>query len=152
VRTSLGYHLVRAEDRQGGERLAFDAVSERVQAELRNKTLEERFDKWLKTDLRKKHRVEVKLGGYAFEAQKAERGTVGSLMATAVEDEREKSFWDYLNPVTYIYDEEIIPDTTGVVGDRKRVKLFGIPVFTTEAGDDDDVPLSQPIEGGTPTQ
>lgn len=151
VRTGLGYHLVRAEDRQGGERMAFDAVSEQVQAELRNKTLEERFDKWLKTDLRKKHRVEVKLGGYAFEAQKAARGTVGNLMATAVEDDREKSFWDYLNPVTYIYDEEIIPDTTGVVGDRKRVKLFGIPVFTTEAGDDDDVPLSQPIEGGAPT-
>ena len=73
VRTSLGYHLVKAEDRQGGERFKFAAVSERVRDDLYNKTLEERFAKWLKTDLRKKHRVEVKLAGYAFEAQKAER-------------------------------------------------------------------------------
>jgi len=150
VRTSLGYHLVRTEDRKGGERLQFAAVSERARDELYNKTLEERFAKWLKTDLRKKHRVEVKLDGYAFEAQQAQRGTVGSLVASATVGEEEKSFWDYLNPVTYIYQEEIIPDTTGAVGDRKRVKLFGIPLFTTEAGDDDDVPLGQPIEPGTP--
>ena len=150
VRTSLGYHLVRTEDRRGGERLQFAAVSERARDELYSKTLEERFAKWLKTDLRKKHRVEVKLDGYAFEAQQAQRGTVGSLVASATVGEEEKSFWDYLNPVTYIYQEEALPDTTGVVGDRKRVKLFGIPLFTTEAGDDDDVPLDQPIESGTP--
>ncbi len=143
VRTSLGYHLVKAEDRQGGERLKFAAVSERVRDELYNKTLEERFAKWLKTDLRKKHRVEVKLDGYAFQAQKAERGTVGSLMASATAGEEDKDFWDYINPLTYIYDEEVIRDESGVVGDRKTVKLFGIPVFTTEAGDDDDVPLDQ---------
>ncbi len=152
VRTSLGYHLVRAEDREGGERLPFETVSEKVRDELYNKTLQERFAKWLKTDLRKKHRVEVKLDGYAFEAQQAERGTVGSLMATATEDREDKGFWDYLNPATYIYQEELIPDPTGVVGDRKRVKLFGIPLFTTEAGDDDDVPLDQPLERGTPAQ
>ena len=148
VRTSLGYHLVRAEDRQGGERLGFAAVSEKARDELYNKTLQERFAKWLKTDLRKKHRVEVKLDGYAFEAQKAERGTVGSLVASATAGEEERGFWDYLNPVTYIYDEEVIRDTSGVVGDRKRIKLFGIPLFTTEAGDDDDVPLDQPFERG----
>ncbi len=150
VRTSLGYHLVRAEDREGGERLPFETVSEKVRDELYNRTLQERFAKWLKTDLRKKHRVEVKLDGYAFEAQQAERGTVGSLMATATEDQEDRGFWDYLNPATYIYQEELIPDPTGVVGDRKRVKLFGIPLFTTEAGDDDDVPLDQPLERGTP--
>ena len=106
VRTNLGYHLVRAEDRKGGERLPFAAVSEKARDELYNKTLQERFAKWLKTDLRKKHRVEVKLDGYAFEAQKAERGTVGNLMATATVGEEEKGFWDYINPLTYIYDEE----------------------------------------------
>lgn len=150
VRSSLGYHLVKAEDRKGGERLAFAAVSERVREQLFNKTLEERFAKWLKTDLRKKHRVEVKLERYAFEAQQAARGTVGNLMASATAGEEDKDFWDYINPVTYIYDEEIIRDTSGVVGDRKRVKLFGIPLFTTEAGDDDDVPLDQPLERTTP--
>jgi len=152
VRTSLGYHVLKVEDRQGGERQPFAAVSDEIRKELYNKTLQERFAKWLKTDLRKKHRVEVKLDGYAFEAQQAERGTVGSLMATATEDQEDKGFWDYLNPATYIYQEELIPDSTGVVGDRKRVKLFGIPLFTTEAGDDDDVPLDQPLERGTPAQ
>lgn len=147
VRTNLGYHLVRAEDREGGVRRTFESVSEQVRDELYTKTLQERFDKWLKTDLRKKHRVEVKLSEYDFEAQEAERGTVGSLMATTAPPERPKGFWDYINPLTYIYDEEPIPDPSGV-SDRKRVKLFGIPLFTTEAGDDDDIPLSEPIEGG----
>ena len=146
VRTSLGYHLVRAEDREGGVRQSFESVSEQVRDELFTKTLRERFAKWLKTDLRKKHRVEVKLSEYDFEAQEAERGTVGSLMATTAPPERPKGFWDYVNPLTYIYDEEPLPDPSGV-SDRKRVKLFGIPLFTTEAGDDSDVPLNEPIEG-----
>ena len=146
VYTNLGYHLVKVEDREGGARLGFEAVSEQVRNELYTKTLRERFAKWLKTDLRKKHRVEVKLSEYDFEAQEAERGTVGSLMATTAPPERQKGFWDYINPATYIYDEEPIPDPSGV-SDRKRVKLFGIPLFTTEAGDDPDVPLSEPIEG-----
>ncbi len=149
VRTSLGYHLVRAEDRQGGVRLGFETVSEQVRDELYNKTLQERFAKWLKTDLRKKHRVEVKLSEYDFEAQEAERGTVGNLMATTAAPERKKGFWDYVNPLTYIYDEEPIPDPSGVT-DRKRVKLFGIPLFTTEAGDDADVPLNESIGNGAP--
>ncbi len=149
VRTSLGFHLVKAEDRRGGERLGFEAVSEQVRDELYNKTLQERFAKWLKTDLRKKHRVEVKLTEYDFEAEEAGRGTVGSLMATSDGPAREKGFWDYVNPLTYIYDEEPIPDPSGI-SDRKRVKLFGIPLFTTEAGDDEDVPLSEPIEAAAP--
>ena len=145
VRTSLGYHLVKVEDRQGGQRRAFTEVSERIREELYRKTLDERFAKWLKTDLRKKHRVEVKLDGYAFEAQKAERGTVGNLMASATAGEEEKDFWDYLNPLTYVFDEE------AVAGDRKIVKIFGVPLFTTEAGDDEDVPLNEPFERQRPT-
>lgn len=150
VRTDLGYHLIRTEDRLGGKRQPFTEVSEKVRNDLYNKTLQERFSKWLKTDLRKKHRVEVRLDGYAFEAQEAERGTVGSLMASATEDVEDPGFWDYLNPLTYIYDEEVVRDTSGAVGDRKTVKLFGIPLFTTEAGDDDDVPLDQPFESDAP--
>lgn len=140
VRTPLGYHLVKVEDRQGGQRQAFAAVSEEIRNELYNKALEERFAKWLKTDLRKKHRVEVKLDGYAFAAEEAKRGTVGSLMASATAGEEEKDFWDYINPLTYVFDEE------AVAGDRKVVKIFGVPLFTTEAGDDEDVPLNQPFE------
>ena len=144
VRTSLGYHVLKVEDRQGGKRLGFAAVSEGIQAELYKKAMDERFAKWLKTDLRKKHRVAVKLDGYAFEAEKAKRGTVGSLMASATAGEEEKDFWDYLNPLTYIFDEEV------VAGDRKIVKVFGVPLFTTEVGDDEDTPLNEPLERGAP--
>ena len=144
VRTSLGYHLVKVEDRQGGQRQAFATVSEQIREELYNKALQERFAKWLKTDLRKKHRVEVKLDGYAFAAEEAKRGTVGSLMASAAGAEEEKDFWDYLNPLTYILDEET------VAGDSKIVKIFGVPIFTTEAGDDEDVPLNEPFERERP--
>lgn len=140
IRTSLGYHVLKVEDRQGGQRQAFAAVSDDIRKELYSKALEERFARWLKTDLRKKHRVEVKLEGYAFAAEEAKRGTVGSLMASATAGEEEKDFWDYINPLTYIYDEE------PVAGDRKTVKIFGLPLFTTEAGDDDDVPLNEPFE------
>ncbi len=143
VRTNLGYHLVKVEDRQGGQQLPFTAVSEQISQELYRKTLDERFAKWLKTDLRKKHRVQVKLDGYAFEAQEVKRGTVGNLMA-ATGGEEEKGFWDYLNPFTYIYDEE------AVEGDRKVVKFFGVPFFTTEAGDDEDVPLNEPFPDERP--
>ncbi len=141
VRTSLGYHLVQVVDRQGGQRMPFAGVSDQIREELYRKTLDERFAKWLRTDLRKKHRVQVKLDGYAFEAEKAERGTVGNLMARASAGEEEKDFWDYLNPLTYIFGEE------AVEGDRKIVSLFGVPLFTTEAGDDADVPLNEPFEG-----
>ena len=144
VRTSLGYHVLKVEDRQGGQRLGFTAVSKEIQGELYKKAMEERFAKWLKTDLRKKHRVAVKLDGYAFEAEKAKQGTVGSLMASATDGEEEKDFWDYLNPFTYILDEEVVE------GDRKIVKVFGVPVFTSEVGDDDDVPLDRPLERGAP--
>lgn len=145
VRTSLGYHLVRVEDREGGQRLGFGVVSEQVKEQLYEQTLEERFEKWLQTDLRKKHRVEVKLDGYAFEARQAKRGTVGNLMASSAADDEERGFWDYLNPLTYIFDEEVIRDSSGESTDRKVVSLFGMPLFTTDVGDDDDVPLDEPL-------
>lgn len=150
VRTSLGYHLVRVEGREGGQRLGFGVVSEQVRERLYNRTLEERFDKWLRTDLRKKHRVEVKLDGYAFEAQQARRGTVGNLMASSAADEEEWGFVDYINPLSYIFDQEVIRDRSGAPTDRKVVSLFGMPLFTTDVGDDDDVPLDRPLEREAP--
>ncbi len=144
VRTNLGYHLIRVEGRQGDQRLPFAEVSEQIREELYEKALDERFSKWLKTDLRKKYSVEVKLDGYEFAAEKAKRGTVSSLMASTTAGQEEKDFWDYLNPLTYILGEE----TVG--GDQKIVKLFGVPLFTTDAGDDDDVPLGEPFERENP--
>lgn len=145
VRTSLGYHLVRVEGREEGQRLGFGVVSEQVKEQLYRQTLEERFDKWLRTDLRKKHRVEVKLDGYAFEAQQARRGTVGNLMASTAADDEEWDFVDYINPLSYIFGQEVIRDSSGAPTDRKVVSLFGMPLFTTDVGDDDDVPLDRPL-------
>lgn len=159
VRTSLGYHLVKMEGRKSGDAVAFDEVSEDIRKELYDKALQERFATWLKTDLRQKHRVEVKLPGYVFKAQKPQDNTVKTLMASATHGkqaqvEEEKSFLDYINPLTYIVDEKALPDEhLGELNDRKIVSVFGMPLFATEAGDDTDVPFDQPFpgEGGTPT-
>jgi len=158
VRTSLGYHLVKMEGRKSGEAVAFDEVSEGLRKELYDKALQERFAKWLKTDLRQKHRVEVKLPGYVFKAQKPQENTVKSLMASATQgeqgkEEEDKSFLDYINPLTYMVDQQALPDEQlGELNDRKIVSVFGMPLFATEAGDDTDVPLDQPFpgEGGAP--
>jgi len=156
VRTDLGYHLVKMEGRKKGDALAFDEVSEDIKRELYDKALQERFATWLKTDLRQKHRVEVKLPGYVFKAQKPQENTVKRLMASATQEKQEeedKSFLDYINPLTYIVDTQTLPDEElGELNDRSIVSVFGTPLFATEAGDDIDVPLDQPFpgEGGAP--
>lgn len=159
VRTSLGYHLVKMEGRKSGDAVAFDDVSAEIKKELYDKALQERFATWLKTDLRQSHRVEVKLPGYVFKAQKRQDNTVKTLMASAtqgeqVQQEEDKSFLDYINPLTYIVGEQALPDEElGELNDRKIVSVFGMPLFATEAGDDLDVPLDQPFpgEGGSST-
>lgn len=149
VRTSLGYHLVKLEEREKSGSVAFDQVSEDIRKELYEKALQERFATWLKTDLRQKHRVEVKLPGYVFKAQKPQENTVKRLMASTNATEetgKDKSFLDYINPLTYIVDEKTVPDEDlGALSDQKVVSVFGSPLFVTEAGDDVDVPLDQPF-------
>jgi parvulin-like peptidyl-prolyl isomerase len=151
VRTSLGYHLVKMEERKSSGSMPFDKVSEDIRKELYEKALQERFATWLKTDLRQKHRVEVKLPGYVFKAQQPQENTVRRLMAStnaAQETAKDKSFLDYINPLSYIIDQKTIPDEElGELSDRKVVSVFGSPLFVTEAGDDVDVPLDQPFPG-----
>lgn len=156
VRTSVGYHLVKMEGRKSSDSVAFEEVSEDIRKELYDKALQERFSTWLKTDLRQKHRVEVKLPGYVFKAQKRKDNTVKRLMASSAtggQVEEDKNFLDYINPLTYIVDEQAVQDEElGELGDRKVVSIFGSPLFVTEEGDDVDVPLDAPFpeeEGGT---
>jgi peptidyl-prolyl cis-trans isomerase SurA len=154
VRTSMGYHLVKLEGRKDSDAEAFNQVSQEIRKELYEKALQERFSTWLKTDLREKHRVEVKLAGYVFKAQKPKENTVKRLMAAADAEpaEKEKTFLDYINPLTYIVKEKPVEDgKLGDMSDRKVVSVFGAPLFTTEAGDDVDVPLDKPFsdEGGS---
>ena len=56
-------------------------VAPKIKQELLNKAMEERFAKWLKSDLRRKHRVDVKLAGVTFKPEESKEDTVNSLMA-----------------------------------------------------------------------
>lgn len=149
VRTSLGYHLVKMEEREDSGAVAFEEVSEDIRKQLYEKALQERFATWLKSDLRQKHRVEVKLPGYVFKAQKPQENTVKRLMASTNATEQaknDKNFLDYINPLTYIVDQQTVEhEELGALDDRKVVSVFGAPLFVTEAGDDVDVPLDQPF-------
>ncbi len=65
-RTTMGIHIVKLEGREAGAVQPLSAVAPKIKDELLNKALEERFAKWLKTDLRRKNRVDVKVAGVVF--------------------------------------------------------------------------------------
>ncbi len=150
VRTSLGLHLLKVESRQPARLLPFAQVEEEIRKELYAKALEERFQRWLKTDLRRKHRVDMKLPGFVFRAEETKEGTVNSLMASSdpIRDDEERGILSYLNPLSYIMSETPIEDETGeILPDQKRVSIFGIPLFDTESADDvEEEPLIQSQE------
>lgn len=153
LRTSLGFHLIKLEARDGGAPLSFSVVQGQVKEELYAKALEERFQKWLKSDLRRKHRVEVKLPGVVFRPEETKEGTVNTLIASASRRNRkeDRSFLSYLNPFSYIFRETPVEEeeATGQLSGKNIVSLFGIPLFTTESAD--DVP-EDPLAPLGPTQ
>ena len=147
-RTGMGVHLVKLEERQTGAVLPLSAVAAKIKDELYAKALEERFARWLKSDLRKKHRVDVKLAGVVFKAEDSQEGMVNSLMAKSSRSRRqeERSFLSYLNPLSYIV-KEIPPeddDPNSPLADKNIVSVFGVPLFTTDAVDDVPDVLSSP--------
>lgn len=150
--TSLGFHLVKLEARDGGTPLSLSLVQGQVKEELYAKALEERFQKWLKSDLRKKHRVEVKLPGVVFRPEETKEGTVNSLIASASRRNRkeDRSFLSYLNPFSYIFRETPVEgeETTEQLSGKNIVSLFGVPLFTTESTD--NVPEDPLAPLGTP--
>ena len=151
-RTSMGIHIVKLEARETGALLPLSTVSNKIKEELYARALEERFAKWLRTDLRRKHRVDVKIPGVVFKPEDSKEGTVDSLMATANRGARreERSLLSYLNPLTYIVKETTLDedDPKSPLYGRNIVSVFGVPLFTRE--NTDDVPdVLAPVDKST---
>jgi len=60
IRTKIGLHLVKLEAREGESHQSLDELADRIKEQLYNAALEERFQKWLTEDLRKRHHVEMR--------------------------------------------------------------------------------------------
>jgi peptidyl-prolyl cis-trans isomerase SurA len=137
VRTSAGIHLVKVETREAGKQIPFANVKEKVGEEVLAKAIEERFNKWLKSDLRKRHKVDVKLPGVAFRPEDTKEGTMDTLVASRSKRSKNESssFWDFLNPFksTPIEDDEELGENPNT--GQNVISLFGTPLFRTESAD-----------------
>jgi peptidyl-prolyl cis-trans isomerase SurA len=134
-RTSMGMHIVKLEARESGNVLPLSTVAPKIKQELLNKAMEERFAKWLKSDLRRKHRVDVKLAGVTFKPEDSKEDTVNSLMARSNRPaRRERSALSYLNPLSYIVSETPFEDEDpkGPLANKSVVSIFGTPLFVTD--------------------
>ena len=143
-RTSMGIHIVKVEARDGGTALPLSTVAPKIKEELYAKAFDEKRIRWEKTDLRRKHRVDVKLPGVVFKAEDSKEGMVDSLMAQSprLNKKRERSWWSFLNPFKESeFDEE---DPSSPMYGKKVVTVFGVPIGTTDAVDDLPDILSKP--------
>jgi len=140
-RTTMGIHIVKLEAREIGTTLPLTSVSGKIKEELYAKAMEERFDKWLKTDLRRKHKVDVKIAGVVFKPEDSKEDTLGSLMASSnrgTTREQSRSFLSYLNPFSYVVKEiPLDDDPKSPLYGKNVVTVFGQPLFTSEGGADD---------------
>jgi hypothetical protein len=133
----MGIHIVKLEAREIGNTLPLTSVSGKIKDELYAKAMEERFDKWLKTDLRRKHKVDVKLAGVVFKPEDSKEDTLGSLMASTNRGPRrdqQRSFLSYLNPLSYMVKETPLEDDDpkSPLYNKSVVSVFGVPLFTKE--------------------
>jgi peptidyl-prolyl cis-trans isomerase SurA len=150
LRTSGAIHLIKLEAREGGKQLALADIREKVREEVIAKALDERFQKWLKGDLRRKHRVDVKLPGVVFRPEDTKEETMGSLVASGSKRRDEgSSFWSFLNPFKTSRTEEV--DDGGRPASQAGhdvISLFGTPLFRTESADSADTvdEIIAPIE------
>jgi len=152
-RTSMGVHIVKLEARDRGAVAPLATVAPKIKQELQSKALEERFLKWLKGDLRRKHRVDVKLAGVVFKPEDSKEGMVDSLMAKSTRSKKSTSrtFLSYLNPFSYIVKE--IPfedeDPKSPTAGKSIVNVFGVPLFTTDSTEEvPDVLAAPPDKSG----
>lgn len=58
-RTALGVHIVRVDERKSEGRQSLDSLAEEIKEKLYGAALEERYNRWLREDLRKSHHVKV---------------------------------------------------------------------------------------------
>ncbi|HKY08958.1 MAG TPA: peptidylprolyl isomerase [Candidatus Binatia bacterium] len=153
-RTSMGVHIVKLEDRDVGTPVPLSTVAPRIKEELMNKALEERFARWVKTDLRRKHRVDIKVAGVVFKPEDSKEGTVDTLIAKSSRSARseDRSFVSYLNPFSYIVKETPFEedDPNNPLHGKSIVSVFGMPLFTKESVEDapDVLAPPQPAEKG----
>jgi len=140
-RTSMGLHIVKLEGREAGSVLPLSTVAPRIKEELLNKALEERFARWMKTDLRRKHRVDVKIAGVVFKPEDTKENTMNTLVAGSNRPPRrgeERTFLSYFNPFSYIVKETPVEDQDpkSPMAGKNIVSVLGVPLFTTEAPDE----------------
>ncbi|HTM08399.1 MAG TPA: peptidylprolyl isomerase [Verrucomicrobiae bacterium] len=139
IRTSAGLHIIKLEGREGGKQLAFADVREKVREEVISKAVEERIQKWLKGDLRRKHRVDVKLAGVVFRPEDTKEATMDTLVASGRRRGEDSGFWDFINPFKKTPVDDV--DETGKpnpLAGQKVISLFGTPLFRSESADDAD--------------
>jgi peptidyl-prolyl cis-trans isomerase SurA len=147
-RTSMGVHIVKLEGREGSNVLPLTSVAPRIKEELLKKILEERFAKWLKTDLRRKHRIDIKVANVVFKPGDSKEGTMNTLMANSGKTARreDRSVLSYLNPFSYIVKETPFEDedAKSPLKDKSIVTVFGVPLFTTDTVEDAPDVLNPP--------
>jgi peptidyl-prolyl cis-trans isomerase SurA len=139
-RTSMGIHIVKLDAREAGTVLPLATVAPRIKEELLNKALEERFAKWVKADLRRKHRVDIKVTGVTFKPEDSKDDTVNALMAKSSRStpRQDRTMMSYLNPFSYIVKETPFEDVDpkSPVAGKSVVSVFGMPLFTTDTVED----------------
>ncbi|HSF59378.1 MAG TPA: peptidylprolyl isomerase [Candidatus Binatia bacterium] len=152
-RTRMGIHIVKLEARENGAALPLSTVAPKIKEELQSKALEERFVRWLKTDLRRKHRVDVRLAGVVFKPEDSKEGMVDSLMARSTRSKRQegRTFLSYLNPFSYIVKETPFEDEDpkSPMAGKSVVNVFGIPLFTTDTVEEVPDVLAEPPSKST---
>jgi len=151
VRTSLGVHLIKVVEIQHAKLTPLSEVEKDIKDYLYTKALEKRFQRWLSTDLRKRHIVDVKIPGFVFRAKETNEGASTSLASASLDDEsEERSFLSYLNPFTFFSSDDAPVDfqNSDNIADESVVTLFGTPFFVTNEGDDLDEPLAPFGESG----
>ena len=60
VRTKAGIHLIKLEAREGASHEDLGGLQDQIKQQLYNAALEDRFQKWLTEELRKRHHVEMR--------------------------------------------------------------------------------------------
>ena len=148
-RTSMGVHIVKLEAREAGNVLPLATVAPRIKEELLNKALQERFAKWMKTDLRRKHRVDIKIAGVVFKPEESKEDTMNTLVAGSNPSARrseERTFLSYFNPFSYIVKQTPVEDIDpkSPIAGRSIVSVFGVPLGTAETPDEAPDVLNPP--------
>jgi len=60
VRTKVGLHIMKLEAREDASHQKLDGLADQIKQQLYNAAIEERFQKWITEELRKRHHVEMR--------------------------------------------------------------------------------------------